>query len=118
MTVVYKYDNPANGTIAQETTTPFDTRVIALGMARNAEVRGTIQADASYVTGGYAASPAKFNLDKVAGVLVESVNGYSIYYNKTTDKFQFFSASGTEVTNATDLHLVPAAYFEAKGLLK
>jgi len=118
MTVAYKYDNPANGTIAQESTTPIDTRNLTLSLARNHEVRGTIQPDASYTTGGYAVSPPKFNLFQVAGVIIEGVNGYDIYYNKATDKFQFFSSGGTEVTNATDLHLLPAAYFEAKGITK
>lgn len=118
MPVVYRYDNPANGTIAQETTTPFDTRNLALSLARNHEVRGTIKADSSYPTGGYTVSPAKFNLFQVAGVLVEDANGYAVYYNKTTDKFQFFSSGGTEVVNTTDLSAVPAAYFEAKGITK
>lgn len=73
--------------------------------------------DGSYPTGGtanfqalYRAALGKGNLE-IVGVLPQGTGGYTVTYNKATDKLQVFhgdnnnaaDAPGVEVPNATDL---------------
>lgn len=115
MSYTINYDQPVNLELAADnnnTKLPYESRNFAReGLAT---VSGTIAFDSSYPTGGYGPMNS-FGLKKVAGAYFEDVNGYGVYYNKTTDKVQVFSASGTEVANATNLSALPAVYFEAKG---
>jgi hypothetical protein len=108
------YDEPTKNLLAVDdsnTNLPVESRNFA--RERFATVSGTITLDSSYPTGGYGPMNM-FGLKKINGVLFEDVNGYALYYNKTTDKVQVFSAAGTEVAAATNLSTI-SAYFEAKG---
>ena len=62
---------------------------------------------ASYATGGDSLTPEEISLGKVhAAVGLSISNGTNIYwgfYNKTTKKILWYSATGTEIPNATDL---------------
>lgn len=116
MSATVYYDRPANIELAADnnnTILPAESR----NFAREgfATVAGTITFDNSYPTGGYGPMN-NFGLKKLAGVLFEDVNGYGVYYNKSTDKVQVFTSGNTEVVAATDLHTL-TAYFEAKGRL-
>jgi hypothetical protein len=109
------YDEPVNGTLAVDGTNaklPLESRNFSRD--RLSTVSGTITLDNSYPTGGYGTFN-KFGLKAVNGVIFESANGYMFYYNKSTDKIQAYTASGTEVSAATNLSTLPAVYFEAKG---
>jgi hypothetical protein len=110
------YDEPITDTLAADnnnTKLPIEPRIFSRTNNNFAIVSGTITFDSSYPTGGYGPMNS-FGMKKVAGVIFEDVNGYGIYYNKSTDKVQVFSAATTEVTAATNLSTI-TAYFEAKG---
>lgn len=113
MAAIIYYDEPVNLSLAVDgsnTKLPVEPRNFARdGLATPS---GTITLDSSYATGGY--GPVnKFGLKAINGVFFEDVNGYALYYNKSTDKIQVFSGT-TEVTAATNLSTI-TAYFEAKG---
>lgn len=114
MAATINYDEPVNLSLAVDGTNtklPVESRNFAReGLAT---VSGTIALDSSYATGGYGPLN-KFGLKAVSGVYLEDVNGYGLYYNKTTDKIQVFSGTA-EVAAATNLSALPAIYFEAKG---
>lgn len=114
MAATVYFDEPINATLAADnsnTKLPIDPRNFA--REKLATVSGTITFDNSYPTGGYGPMNS-FGLKKVAGVIFEDVNGYALYYNKSTDKVQVFSSGNTEVASATNLSTI-TAYFEAKG---
>lgn len=116
MAITLKYDDPISNSIASLTITPNNKRNLDRTVGGQGTVSGTVLFDASYPTGGYGVVN-KFGLSSVAGVIFEEPNGYSIYYNKATDKIQVYSTAATEVANATNLSTLPAVYFEAKGLV-
>lgn len=116
MAATVYYDEPINNTLAADnsnTKLPIEPRNFSRNNDNFATVSGTITFDNSYATGGYGPMNS-FGMKKVAGVFIEDVNGYAIYYNKSTDKVQVFSTGGTEVAAATNLSTI-TAYFEAKG---
>jgi len=63
----------------------------------------------SYTTGGEAATPAAFGLGTIVvasftpALDAAGANTRIVVWNKATQKIQWFSALGTEVTAATDL---------------
>lgn len=67
-------------------------------------VECTIQGDSSYVTGGYAVTPAQFGLTKITGIVAEGASGNVIAsYNGPAGKVLFIAqATGAEVANASD----------------
>ena len=115
MAATVLYDSVTKRQLAVDSTTPTILLNFKRDEARFATASGTLAPDNSYPTGGYGPMNL-FGLSSVGGVWFEDVNGYALYYNKTTDKVQFFSTAGTEVANATNLSALPAIYFEAKGL--
>lgn len=115
MAATILYDSVTKRQLAVDSTVPNILLNEARLNMRLATASGTILADTSYPTGGYGPLNS-FGLKTVAGVFFEDVNGYGVYYNKATDKVQFFSTAGTEVAAATNLSALPAIYFEAKGL--
>lgn len=117
MSITIKYDRPVDNQLSVGSSLPIDTRNLTFLNHNFATVSGQITFDNSYPTGGYAAPNAKFGLSTVNGVLFEEPNGYSVKYNRSTDKIQLYSTGNTEVANATDLSALPACYFEAKGLV-
>jgi hypothetical protein len=64
---------------------------------------------ASYATGGESAPPSLFGLGTIVAASftpaldAAGVNTRTLVWNPTTQKLQWFSAPGTEVTAATDL---------------
>lgn len=116
MAITFKYDDPISNALASSNTAPNNKRNLDRTVGAQGTVSGTVKFDNSYPTGGYGVVN-KLGLASVAGVIFEEPNGYSIYYNKTTDKIQVYSTAATEVANATDLSTLAAVYFEAKGLV-
>lgn len=117
MAATFNYDDPVANVLNASTSAPNNKRNLDRMSHTFATVSGTIALDASYPTGGYALSPAKFGLTTVSGVLFEDTAGYGVVYNRTTDKVQVYSTGNTEVANATNLSTLQAVYFEAKGLV-
>lgn len=117
MTMTVKYDRPADNALAVDATLPQGVRNMDRFMHGFATVSGQITFDTSYPTGGYAVPNAKFSLTTVAGVIFEEPSGYSIMYNRTTDKIQVYTTAGTEAANATNLSALQPVYFEARGLV-
>ena len=62
---------------------------------------------ASYATGGDSLTPEQCQLGMIAAVLGLTIsNGTNVYqgfWNATTKKILWYSATATEITNATDL---------------
>jgi hypothetical protein len=62
---------------------------------------------ASYATGGDSLTPEECSLGFIAAVvglvISNGVNIYWGYYNTTTQKILWYSATATEIPNATDL---------------
>lgn len=73
----------------------------------------------SYATGGDSLTPEEIGLGRIEAVLGLLIsNGSAVlfgYYNRTTKKILWYSATGTEVTNATDLSAY-AAVLEVIGI--
>jgi hypothetical protein len=115
--IVIKYDKPTENSIAIDSNFPIGIRNMDRMSHNFGTISGQVTLDASYPTGGYAVTPAKFGFKTLAGVLFEEPNGYSLMYNRTTDKVQVYSAAGTEVVAATNLSALQPVYFEAKGLI-
>lgn len=116
MSIIVKFDKPDMSALAVDNTPPLAIRNMDRLSHTMGTVSGTLAFDASYPTGGYGPMN-NFGFKSIAGVLLEDVNGYGVYYNKSTDKIQVFSTATTEVANATNLSALPAVYFEAKGLV-
>jgi hypothetical protein len=117
MSITVKYDKPIDNSIALDTVQPLSARLndrLAHGFGK---ISGQITFDASYPTGGYTVPWTKFGFTTLAGVLFEEPNGYSVMYNRSTDKIQVYSAAATEVTNATNLSALQPIYFSAEGLI-
>lgn len=72
----------------------------------------------SYVTGGDALTPEELALGYIGAVLgltiSDGTNIYWGYYNKTTKKILWYSATGTEIPNGTNLSTF-TGNFEAIG---
>lgn len=62
---------------------------------------------ASYATGGDTFNPEAIGLSKIEALLGLTItNGTNVYwghYNRSTKKILFYSATGTEISNAVDL---------------
>jgi hypothetical protein len=62
---------------------------------------------ASYATGGDTLTPQSIGLGRIVAitglVISNGTNVYSGYYNHTTGKILWYSATATEISNATDL---------------
>ena len=62
---------------------------------------------ASYVTGGDSLTPQQISLGKIGAIvgltISNGTNVYWGYYNTSTAKILWYSATATEITNATDL---------------
>lgn len=65
------------------------------------EVYVDVTFDNSYPTGGYAFAPSQFQMGQFYFVDIANINGYAFHYNYTTNKVQAYSASGTELANAS-----------------
>lgn len=61
----------------------------------------------SYATGGDSLTPEECQLGKIAAVIGLTIsngtNVYTGYWNPSTKKVLWYSATATEITNATDL---------------
>jgi hypothetical protein len=72
----------------------------------------------SYATGGDTLNPESVSLKVIEALVGLSIsngtNIYSGYYNQTTKKILWYSATATEITNATDLSAFTGR-FEAIG---
>lgn len=67
----------------------------------------TYTGPSSYATGGDSLTPQEISLSKIVAVVGALIsNGTNIYwgyYNGTTEKLLWYSATGTEIANGTDL---------------
>lgn len=74
---------------------------------------------ASYATGGDSLTPESIGLGRIEALLGLTIwNGSAVFWgvwDATNKKIVFYSATGTEVTNATNLSAY-VGYFEAIGL--
>ena len=72
----------------------------------------------SYATGGDSLTPESIGLGKIEALVGLTIsNGSAIFfgfYNRTTKKILWYSATGTELTNATD-YSAYSGVFEAIG---
>lgn len=79
----------------------------------------TYTGPASYATGGDSLPPQSIGLGKIHAILglviSNGTNVYWGYYNKTTQKILWYSATATEIANTTDLSGFIGA-FEVIGL--
>ena len=73
----------------------------------------------SYATGGDSLTPESIGLGRIEAllglVISDGTNIYWGYYNQTTEMILWYSATGTEITNATDLSTF-SGRFEAIGI--
>lgn len=73
----------------------------------------------SYATGGDSLTPESIGLGRIEALLGLTIsNGAAIlwgWYDRTNEKIEWYSATGTEVTNATDLSAYTGV-FEAVGI--
>lgn len=67
----------------------------------------TYTGPSSYATGGDSLTPESISLSKIGAVVGAVIsNGTNVYwgfYNKTTQKLLWYSATATEIANGTDL---------------
>lgn len=72
----------------------------------------------SYATGGDSLTPESIGLGKIEALLGLTItNGTNVYwghYNRSTKKILWYSATATEIANATDLSAF-TGHFEAIG---
>lgn len=74
----------------------------AVGDLKESMMIGTIGASDTYVTGGWALSPATFGLQQIIAVDVSPAGvGHPLFWNAATGNIQAFSAAGTELVNAS-----------------
>jgi hypothetical protein len=73
----------------------------------------------SYATGGDSLPPESIGLGRIEALLgLQISNGTNVYwgvYDQTTEKILWYSATGTEIANATDLSGF-SGRFEAIGI--
>lgn len=79
---------------------PGVTHVV--GDGKEAVAVGTVGAADTYVTGGFAITPAQFGMQQIIFVDVSPAGtGHPLAWNAATGNIQAFSAAGTELVNAS-----------------
>ncbi len=123
LAATFSYTDTSKNDVFTESTAPANALNVSQMQGAFGQVHGEVTFDASYPTGGYALSPAKFGLGTVSVVLFDSPLGYVVDYNSSTDKIQVYvmpaaAAAGplVEETATTDLHTV-TAHFVAFGMV-
>lgn len=62
---------------------------------------GTVGAADTYVTNGFAITPAQFGLQQILFVDLSPVLGHTLTWNAATGLIQAFSSAGNELVNAS-----------------
>lgn len=88
------------------------------GDLRESIIKLTFGAADTYVTGGFAVTPATFGFSQAISFVepaVSNTGGYVFQYNPATGKILAFSAAGTQLANASAALQNDIVYIQALG---